>query len=145
MRGRALDLFTIQPLVVILGSKNRRHPIMDGFGNRRGICGDDRKTLKPMSFRRLPSIPKPRKAENRLITYCEAKCCLIGFPPFVVARDRHNAALLVERPFSEGALLQTLGSGVERAALGVDPCGPKAYESPSHRNDLALVGLAGLP
>jgi len=77
MHGWTFDLFTIKPIVVILGTKDRGHTIVDRGGDGRGICGDDRKALESMAVRGLPSVPKPCEAEDRLIAHGEAERCFV--------------------------------------------------------------------
>jgi len=51
--------------------------------------------------------------------------------PFEVAGYGHDAALFMKRPLPQGALFQALGSGVERAALGVNPRRRRTRSGPS--------------
>lgn len=124
MHGRTLNLFTVKPLVVILGPKDREHTIVDRFGSGGGVGGDDRKALEPMAVRGLPGVPSPASPKTGTSPTVKRNAALSdlrssrqsALPPTAPLRTVHESFQLTRLKPSK-RLSRDAGSGAAELAV----------------------------
>src|ERR1700731_3109357 len=119
MSGRSLHLAAIQPLVIVLRIQDNRHAVVDGTHRRVGFNSDNREALQPVTSRTLPCVPQPGKRTDRLIAQADAERPLVRLAPFIEARDRNQAAALVQRNPPNPTSLEIVRPSIERGTLRI--------------------------
>src|ERR1700737_4231222 len=126
--------------------QHRRHAVVC-FRNEFVRLGDDHRTRLLQALTRfavLPFIPKARDREHgRSVTRCEIPglLALRRVLPLVIARDGHEATLILERFTEERLGRHGLDAGIEgrETHLLERLVPPERHQTPSHLDELALA------